>query len=420
MTKIEKLRARLGVITARFEELKNVENISAHLEEINNLKEEFKTSSAEISALEALEEISNSASVSSRKVSPVEPAIPRIQVVDRFEKTGGFKNMGEMALAVKDYALNQKIDNRLQNSTHFSFNGEDGGFMIPDDFLSAIEKKMGGDESLVVKARQFQTSSNNLSLPIDEKQPWNGGIAAYWTGEGDRITESKLAIGKAKFEMHKLAVFAKVTDELLEDATSLESYLKETAPDAINYKINSAIINGDGNAKPIGILQSGFKISVAKESGQAADTIVYRNLIKMKSRLLGNGVWLAHPACREQLMALKDDNDNFIYMSGTQFANASVSPFETLLGLPIVYMSGSMPALGDEGDIILANMSYYWYVAKLGGAKSSMSTHLFFDRDITAFKYTIRLDGKCPFKSPVTTENGSYQMSGFVTIADRA
>jgi HK97 family phage major capsid protein len=206
----------------------------------------------------------------------------------------------------------------------------------------------------------------------------------------------------------------------MEDATSLESYLKESAPDAIVHAVNNAIISGDGSAKPIGILSSGFKITVAKESGQAADTIVYRNLVKMKSNLLGQGIWIAHAQCREQLMTLKDDLGNFIYMSGSQFANASVAPFETLLGLPIVYMAGTMPALGDEGDIILANMNYYYSVVKRGGVKSAMSTHLFFDRDITAFKFTLRLDGKCPFKAPVVTQNGNYSMSGFVTIADRA
>jgi HK97 family phage major capsid protein len=107
-------------------------------------------------------------------------------------------------------------------------------------------------------------------------------------------------------------------------------------------------------------------------------------------------------------------------MNGTQFANASVAPFETLMGLPIVYMMGSVPALGDEGDIILVDLKYYYTVLKRGGIKSGVSTHLYFDKDITAFKFTLRVDGKCPFKAPVTTENGSYQMSGIITLADRA
>jgi HK97 family phage major capsid protein len=122
--------------------------------------------------------------------------------------------------------------------------------------------------------------------------------------EGGDFTPSKLALGKAKFELHKIGVFVKATDELLEDAASLNSYMLDSAPDAINYKMNSAIISGDGVGKPAGLLNSGFKVQVAKEVGQTADTIVYKNLLKMKARFLSQsgGIWIAHPQAREQLM----------------------------------------------------------------------------------------------------------------------
>ena len=423
MNELEKLQARMCEILEELNAYDGVENhTDEQIEAINTLSEEFESAKTRVAALERLENIKASAAASQRKTKPTETpkATGTVQVKDRYSKTGGFKNLGEFAKAVADMSRG-KVDQRIQNSTMFEQVGEDGGLLIPSDFLSEIREKVMGDESLISRTSSFNVSGNHLSLPIDEVQPWSGGIQAYWMGEGQQYTESKHNLGQANFRLHKLGALVKATDELLEDATALESLIRRKAPQAIVQKLNSAIINGDGSAKPEGLLNSGFTLEVAAEGGQAADTIVYKNLIKMISRLLpgSNAVFLAHPQCREQLLQLKDDNGNHIYMAGGQFPNMAAQPFDMLLGRPVVYLMGSMPALGDSGDIILADMSYYYSVMKTAGIKQDISTHLYFDRDITAFKFSMRIDGRCPFKSPVTTENGAYDMSGFIKLADR-
>jgi HK97 family phage major capsid protein len=91
-----------------------------------------------------------------------------------------------------------------------------------------------------------------------------------------------------------------------------------------------------------------------------------------------------------------------------------------LLGLPVIPLIASMPALGTEGDIVLVNFNYYYTITKQGGMKQAVSTHLYFDRDLSAYKFSLRLDGQCPFKTPVVTEFGNHSMSAIVTLADRA
>ncbi len=84
-------------------------------------------------------------------------------------------------------------------------------------------------------------------------------------------------------------------------------------------------------------------------------------------------------------------------------------------------MMSAMPALGDLGDIMLVDLSYYYLATKAAGIKSASSIHLLFDKEITSFRFSMRLDGKCPFQAPVTTEFGSYDMSAFVMLeADRS
>jgi HK97 family phage major capsid protein len=114
---------------------------------------------------------------------------------------------------------------------------------------------------------------------------------------------------------------------------------------------------------------------------------------------------------------MKSDSGDFIYLApGSQL---NQTPYGQLLGLPVIPLIGSMPALGDEGDIILGNLSYYYSIVKAGGMKQAISSHLHFDRDIQAYKFTMRIDGACPFKAPVKTEFGDYEMSAFITLEDR-
>ena len=133
----------------------------------------------------------------------------------------------------------------------------------------------------------------------------------------------------------------------------------------------------------------------------------------------GKSVWLINPEVEDQLRLATDDNDEFIYLSpGGVGGQLSASPFGSLLGRPVMPLMGGMPALGDLGDIVFADLSYYYMIRK-AGIKSAQSIHLLFDKEQTAFRFSLRLDGKCPFSSPVTTEYGAYDMSGLVLLEAR-
>lgn len=416
---LEQMKARLSEIVAKLGEYNGLESFNdADVETINGLNEEFENLKKQVEAKEKVVAMTTAASVSTRKTS-AEPTA-RVEVTaTKSEKNGGFKSFGEFLSSVKK-ASSGDIDKRFQN-TMFEKNGEDGGFLVPEEMMTEVTKKVQSDESLLARTRQFTVSGNALTLPVDEKQPWTGGVNAYWLSEGGQYTDSKFGFETASWRLHKLGAMIKITDELLEDAVALESYMRAMAPEAIMHKINSAILTGNGVGKPKGILNSGFKVKVAKESAQAADTIVARNVIKMYSKLIpsarAGAVWYINAAVEEQLRQMKSDSGDFIYLApGSQL---NQTPYGQLLGLPVIPLIGSMPALGDEGDIILGNLSYYYSIIKAGGMKQAISSHLHFDRDIQAYKFTMRIDGACPFKAPVKTEFGNYEMSAFITLEDR-
>jgi len=416
MKEIEQMRARLAQIADELKQFAGLSNYSdEQLTKVNTLNDEFEQLTKNIEAAEKLQAMQAKLSASGGRKSQ-DPIPAPAKPAQNF----GFDNVGSFLMAVKN-AASGKMDERLVN-VHKEAIGEDGGFLVPETLMTQISKKLQSDEALLARTNQFTVAGNTMSLPVDETEPWNNGVQAYWVAEGKDLTESKHKFGQASWRLHKLAALVKTTDELLEDAVGLESYIGRAAPEAIMHKVNEAILTGNGVGKPTGILNSDFRVVVAKEVGQVADSVVARNVIKMYAAMIpasrSRAVWYINPQVEPELMTLKDDNGNFIYLApGSQM---NQTPYGILLGRPVIPLIGGMKALGDEGDIVLADLSYFYSILKAGGIKNAVSTHLLFDKDQTAFKFILRIDGSCPFKAPITTQFGNYKMSGFVTLAARA
>ena len=66
------------------------------------------------------------------------------------------------------------------------------------------------------------------------------------------------------------------------------------------------MINGTGAGQPLGLLNADATISVAKETGQAAATVLSENIFGMWARLHAprrqNAVWLINQEIEPQLM----------------------------------------------------------------------------------------------------------------------
>lgn len=343
----------------------------------------------------------------------------------------GFRSIGEFATAVKSAvrAAPGGIDPRLTmnapTTTSTEGTGADGGFAVPPDFRTAIMEKVMGEASLVGRTDQLISSSNSITLPKDETTPWqsSGGIQAAWEGEGDQLTQSKVALGQTTIRLNKLTALVPVTEELLEDAPSLTSYINRKAPQKFDFKINDAIVNGTGAGQPKGILAADALVTVAKESGQAADTIVFQNIVNMWSRLYAgcrqNAVWLINQDIEPQLLSMQFPGTGTAVPAYLPPGGLSQSPYGTLMGKPVIPVE-SCQSLGDAGDIILADLTQYMTAMKTGGIRQDVSMHLWFDYDTTAFRFIMRMAGQPWWGSAITPANGSATRSCFVNLAARA
>lgn len=342
----------------------------------------------------------------------------------------GFRNMGDFARnVVAACRPGGHVDPRLTINAATTFGSEgvgaDGGFAVPPDFRQTIEDLIQGEDALLPRCDLMETSSNTLVLPKDETTPWQstGGIQAYWENEAAQIAQSKPALGENTIRLNKLAALVPVTNELLEDAAALTSYIGRKAPERINFKINLALVQGTGAGQPLGFLNSPALITVAEESAQTANTIVFANITKMYSRLYGpsraTSVWMVSQDVESQLYGMQFPGTGTAVPVFLPPGQLSSTPYATLMGRPVV-TSQAMNHLGVKGDIALVDWKQYLAAQKVGGIRSEMSIHLYFDYDLTAFRFIVRIAGQPWRSAPIVPRDASAStLSSFVTLADR-
>lgn len=301
--------------------------------------------------------------------------------------------------------------------------GQDGGFLVPPQFSQEIFKLSLGEDSLLPLTDNVEISGNSMAFPKDETTPWGtNGIRAYWQGEAASAVATKPVLGLATLRLKKLMALVPTTDELLDDANALTTYLPQKVALSIRWKANESILFGAGNGIPVGCMNAGAIVTVAKESGQATQTLVPQNLAKMIARLppgsFTNAVWIVNNDVLPALFTLSLGNFPIYLPTGLSVGGIQISPYGTLLGRP-VFVSQHANTFSSQGDVLLVDLSYYQTITKAGGMQTATSMHLYFDADLTAFRTTFRMDGQSKITNPIAPAKGSNSLSPYIQLAAR-
>ena len=308
----------------------------------------------------------------------------------------------------------------------------EGGFLVQTDFGTEIMQEVWTTGIIGSRCRRITIGSNANSIKINGVDETSratgsrfGGIRGYWAAEAAEKTKSKPAFREIELKLKKMIGLCYSTDEMLDDASALEGIIRAGFISEFGFMIDDAVINGTGAGQPLGILNSGCLVSVAKEAGQDADTLMAENVIKMYARLLApsraNSVWLINQAVEPQLHQMSiavGTGGALVYMPP---GGLSQAPYGTLLGRPVIPVE-QCQALGDKGDIILGDFSKGYIIAEKGGIASDMSIHVRFIYDESVFRFVLRLDGQPMLASAITPYKGgaSNTLSHFVTLDERA
>lgn len=390
----------------------------------------YQAIEAELSALAGQIAAEERTAERRRSLGAVRSAIPALDSVTNEPNpalTGGFRDMAEFARAVRlAYAPGgAQVDQRLFRAAPTNFHEGGGsageGFELPIQYRNDIWSLVLGMEGLINDVDMEPTSARQVDWVADESTPWgNTGIVAKWRAESTQMTASKMATKGRSVTLHELYAFVLATEELLADAPRLANRLTQKAAEAISWKVDDTIIYGTGSGQPLGWFTSGALVSIAKKSGQAADTIVPENVLGMYSRLLvapgDRPYWLANRDVVPQLAMLQIGN---MPAWTPPSSGLAVAPGGFLLGYPIRW-SEHAKTLGDKGDVQLVSPKGYYAARRTEGARFASSIHLYFDYAIEAFRWTFRLAGQPHLSAPVSPANGAATKSYFVTLDERA
>lgn len=342
--------------------------------------------------------------------------------------TAGFKDIAEFALAVTRASprgggvVDKRLGDLMAAPTGYHEGGGSvgEGYLVPAEFRDQIWEIVTAQDNIFETTDLEPTASRQVNVISDETTPWGAtGIQAAWRGEGEQMSATKVVTKGKSVPLHELYAFVLATQELLEDAPRLAARVTNKAAQAIGWKIDESIIYGNGAGKPLGWMTSGALVTVAKESGQAADTIVVANILKMYARLLtvpgSTPYWLANRNVVPQLATLTIGNQP-VWMAPNGLISA---PGGMLLGLPVRFTEQAK-TLGDLGDIQLVDPMGYYSVRRSAGVQFAQSMHLFFDYNMEALRWTFRFGGQPHLSAPVSPANGTDTKSHFVALAERA
>ncbi|MBK7406396.1 MAG: phage major capsid protein [Phycisphaerales bacterium] len=400
--------------------------------------------SARIQRLEGFDEEEPGSPVAAgivRKTSPDAPGQGGVKERYEDDPKRGFPSQAAYFGAVLDAGMGRKVDPRIRGlwrsasgggwETYRQTAGSDehsgasdpyGGFMVPKGF---------SDQGLMIRFEGDPSEGRTRMIPMDTPKLglWKrvdtthatsvaGGIIVYRRSETGTVTAARAQLGEVELKAESLMGVSYATQELLSDSPrSWMAMIQGSYSDAFASRHLQEVIRGTGAGQFLGFINSPCLVTVNKESGQVADTLVVQNILKMRSRVwgYGNAVWMANPDAYPQLATMFISTNT----GGWPVYQTSVVDDrpDTLLGRPIFY-SDHMSSIGDLGDIACCNFGEY-LEGEYQPMQQAESMHVRFVEHEGAFKFWKRNDGRPWWGAALTPKNGSNTRSPFVTLQAR-
>ncbi len=353
---------------------------------------------------------------------------------------GGFKDTGHFAYDVihasaKGAPMPETLGKWQQlcatkQPTNTMEEGDDaqGGYLVPLEIAALWMPPALENDISMSRAFQIPMKTNRLAMPalVDATHVGSffGGVTIKRPGEKHQKDTSKPNLRRIQLTLHKMTVLVPVSDELMEDSPiSMAAFLNNIVPQAIGFTRDSDHYYGTGANMALGAANplNPALITVAAEPAQLVNTIVFENIVNMWARFkminAATSTWVVghdtFPQLATMAMAVGAGGVPVWMPAG----GVSGQPFSTLMGLPAL-MSEKTQLLGTAADIALIDWSQY-YVGTKGGIKTAQSMHLWFDYDVTAFRFELRSDGQPAWNTDLTPANGGPTLSPFVVLATR-
>lgn len=226
------------------------------------------------------------------------------------------------------------------------------------------------------------TTTTNAVRYIKETVATN---AAAPVAEGADKPEAALEFEQDDAPVRKIAVFLPVSDEMLEDAAQIRSYIDARLSLFVEIETEDQLLNGPGTGVTIeGLLT---QVPVANDGltsdAQAANDAdhIHAALSKARESFLEPDGIVVNTQDWDRLRLLKDQNDN--YIAGSPFSTGPGEPVERLWGKRVVVTTAMA-----EGTALVGAFATGAQFFRRGGltVEASNSHSDFFRKNLTAIR----------------------------------
>lgn len=332
---------------------------------------------------------------------------------------GGFRDFNEFLTVLSS----KRYDSRLfETRTMGITTPSDGGFSVPEEFAAWLLDASLESEVVRPRATVWPMKSETLKVPgwdsATHTSTLFGGLTGTWVSELGSNTEVFAKMRQIELNAKKLACYTAASNELVQDGIDFDKQISLAMIKTIGWYLDYAFLQGTGAGQPQGVLANPALVTVAKETGQAAATILYENVTKMYSRLapqcMGNAVWVASQTAIPQLLTMTIQ----VGMGGSVVpAVLQQNGKFTLLGKEMIF-SEKVPALGTVGDLLLCDFSQY-IIGLRKEVSLDKSIHVGWSTDTSSYRTIVRADGQGSWDKAITPKSGST-LSWAVALATRS
>lgn len=226
-----------------------------------------------------------------------------------------------------------------------------------------------------------RTSGESLRIPTYTAY----SVAAQYAA-GSAIAESEPTFDSLLLTPKKIGFTVQLANELLTDSGfDIESVIAEQAGNAIGFAVNNLATVGTGSTQTTGIVTAaGSGVTAGTTSFTADDLITLQYSLDGAARRLPGVGYMANTQTLGAIRKLKDNDGAFLYTVnvGAPDSFAGFSIFEN-------------PAMANVGtgakSVLFGHFPSYKIVTT--GLEVATSTDAYFANDVTAYRFTYRMDG---------------------------
>jgi len=346
----------------------------------------------------------------------------------------GYKNLGEVLNDEVQRARNSVVTPRYEKLIKISEaqsktagtglvegTPQYGGNLMPEQFRTEVWDRVGSITEVINRCTIIPISGGNtLVIPAmggysESSGQYYGGVYFEDIGENGTATDTRPVFEQMKWELKAQSAMTHVSYPMMQHSPmSVGPFVERIMGNALAYRIEDLLINGTGEAHPIGAVTAPCGISVSAETNQQAATVNYYNIIKMDARMhrRTNAIWMYNQTVIPQLRQLS----MLIGGGGDRIT------LDEAMGTGPRIETRFCQALGTIGDIMYIDWGENVVLVPQGqgqSAKMDTSIHFHFDTAQTSFRFIFEWDAQFAWRTAMTPRYGDT-LSPVVRLATRS